>query len=146
MNGRIMAVDPGEKRIGVAISDETCSLARGLTVVAHVSMKADCEKLVQLAKQNDVSVIIIGNPINESGEERPQNRHAMRVAETLAELSGLRTVLWDESGSTKGAQSIRRQMGGSRDKRSGHLDEVAAALILQSWLDTIHEDEKYDAS
>jgi putative Holliday junction resolvase len=146
MSGRIMSVDPGEKRIGIAISDETCTLARGLTVVGHVSMKIDCQKIIQLAKENDVSVIIVGNPINEGGEERPQNRHALRMAETIAELSGLRTVLWDESGSTKQAQSIRRQMGGTRDRRSGHLDEVAAALILQSWMDTLHEDEKYDAS
>ena len=145
MSGRVMAVDPGEKRIGLALSDETCTLAKGLTVIAHISMKEDCEKVAKLAQENGVSIILVGNALSEGGNERPQNRHAMKIAEMLADMTGLRIILWDESGSTRKAQSIRREMGSSKPKRSGHLDEVAAAVILQSWLDSAQEDEKYDA-
>lgn len=146
MTDRIMAIDPGEKRIGVAISDETGSLARGHSVIKHESLKLDCQKIAELAHLNGVSKIIVGNPIGEDGEERPQTRHAQKVAESLAECSDLPVELWDESGSTQKARQNRLEAGVKRDKRGGHLDEVAAAVILQSWLDGRIEDGKDHAT
>lgn len=142
MTGRIMAVDPGEKRIGLAISDETATLARGLCVIKHVSLKQDCLDIAKLAQRNAVSKIIVGSPMGENDEERPQTRHAQKVAELLAECSGLPVELWDESGSTVRAREIRLESGANRIKRGGHLDEVAAAVILQSWLEEHQEDGK----
>lgn len=141
MSGRIMAVDPGEKRIGLAISDETGTLARGLCVLKHVSLRGDCAEIVHLAVQNKVVKIVVGNPIGVDGEETPQARHAKKFADTLAEIGGLPVVLWDEHGSTKEARAIRLEAGANRSKRRGHLDEVAAAVILQSWLDSNNMDE-----
>ena len=62
MIGRIMAVDPGEKRIGLAVSDETGTLARGFSVIKHVSLKADCLEIAKLAQDNQITKIIIGSP------------------------------------------------------------------------------------
>jgi putative holliday junction resolvase len=140
MTGRIMAVDPGEKRIGVAISDETGTLARGLSVINHVSLKQDCLEIVKIAQTNDIIKIIVGSPMGENNDERPQTRHAQKVAESLAESSRLPVELWDESDSTKQARAFRLEAGVKRERRGGHLDEVAAAVILQSWLDSHLED------
>jgi putative Holliday junction resolvase len=142
MTGRTMAVDPGEKRIGLAISDETATLARGLSVINHVSLKQDCLEIARQAINNEVTRIIIGSPIGENNEDRPQTRHAQKVAEMLTEVSGLPVELWDENGSTKRAKEIRLEGGAKRDKRGGHLDKVAAAVILQTWLEEHHEDGK----
>jgi putative Holliday junction resolvase len=140
MMGRILAIDPGEKRIGVAVSDETGTLARGLTVIDHVSIKTDCLEIVKLAREYSAKVLIVGNAVGDEETERPQSRHAQKLAEKLTELSGLPVELWDENGSTRDAQAIRLKAGVGRSKRCGHLDEVAAAVILQSWLDANHED------
>lgn len=134
-----MAVDPGSKRIGVAISDETGTLARGLTVINHISLQEDCSKVSRLALENEVKLILIGNPLSDDGEERPQTRHATKIAEELAEVSGLPVKLVDEYGSTQQARTIRQTAGVNRAKRSGHLDQVAAAVILQKWLDSNQE-------
>ena len=146
MTGRIMAIDPGEKRIGVAISDETGTLARGHSIIKHESLILDCQKIAELAHLNGAIKIIVGSPMGEDGEERPQTRHAQKVAESLAECSNLPVELWDESGSTQKARQNRLEAGAKRDKRGGHLDEVAAAVILQSWLDARIEDGKDHAT
>lgn len=139
LTGRIMAVDPGEKRIGLAVSDETGTLARGLCVIKHVSLKQDCLEIAKFVHQNAVTKIIVGSPMAEDGEERPQTRHAKKLADSLMDYCDLQVELWDETGSTLQARAIRIETGSSRDKRSGHLDEVAAAVILQSWLDENNE-------
>ena len=142
MTGRIMAVDPGEKRIGLAVSDETGTLARGLCVIKHVSLRQDCFEIAKLAQLNAVTRIIVGSPLGESNEERPQTRHAKKMADSLRASCDLPVELWDESDSTMKARAFRIQAGVKRDKRGGHLDEVAAAVILQSWLDVDHKDGK----
>lgn len=141
MNGRIMAVDPGEKRIGLAISDETGTIARGLCVLKHVSLQIDCGEIVNLAEKNEVVKIIVGNPLGMDGEERPQSRHAKKVADTITQLSDIPVILWDEHGSTQQARAIRLETGANRSRRGGHLDEVAAAVILQSWLESNEMDK-----
>ncbi len=142
MTGRILAVDPGEKRIGLAISDETGTLARGLCVIKHESLKQDCLEIAKLAQSNSIARIIVGSPLGENNEERPQTRHAQKVAEELAKCSGLPVELYDESGSTQKARDIRLEAGAIQKNRGGHLDEVAAAVILQNWLEEHFEDGK----
>ena len=141
MTGRVLAVDPGAKRIGIAISDETATLARGLLVIEHVSLMNDCSEISWIAQKENVVTIIVGNATGIDGEERSQTRHARKVAEELAERSGLPVNLWDEYGSTQKARSIRMEIGASKSKRGGHLDADAAAVILQSWLDAHHTKE-----
>jgi putative holliday junction resolvase len=135
VSGRVLAVDPGEKRLGIAISDPTATIASPLVVIKHVSRAVDAAKIAQLAKEREAVRIIIGQALGSEGEETPQARHAARLAEAVREQSDLPVELWDESGSTRAARAARIAMGVSRRKRSGHLDEIAATVILQSYLD-----------
>lgn len=136
MIGRILAVDPGEKRIGLALSDPLGIRATPLKIVPHVSRTVDAAQVAQLAAENDAVRIIVGQPLDaELGGDTPQGRRAARFADAIREQSEIPVELWDESMSTQDARSIRMQMGVSRNKRQGHLDDVAAAVILQSYLD-----------
>lgn len=135
MSGRVLAVDPGEKRLGIALSDPTGTLARPLLVLRHVSRAVDAAQIAALAVEHGAERIIIGAALDDEGLPTPQSRHAERLAEAVRQQTSLPVELWDESGSTQAARETRIRMGVSRRKRSGHLDEVAAAVILQSYLD-----------
>lgn len=135
MKGRILAVDPGAKRLGIAISDPLRVIATPLGVVKHESMATDSQKIIDLCIQNDVNLIIIGQPLSSSGQENPQTRHARKLAEKVQSLAAIPVVLWDESESTRIARKAAIDMGLKRKKRAGHLDAHAAAVILQSYLD-----------
>lgn len=134
-NSRILAVDPGEKRLGIALSDPTGTIASPLQVLPHVSRAADARAIAQLAEQHGAARIIIGQALDDEGFPTPQARHAERLAEAIRAETDLPVELWDESDSTQAARESRLAMGVSRRKRSGHLDEIAAAVILQSYLD-----------
>ncbi|HEY9087946.1 MAG TPA: Holliday junction resolvase RuvX [Anaerolineaceae bacterium] len=136
MNGRILAVDPGLKRIGLALSDPTATFANPLQVIAHVGRAVDAAQIAQIAAEHGAALIIVGQPLDEEGlADNPQARHAARLAQAIQEQTTVPVQLWDESGSTQAAQAARRAMGVNRKKRAGHLDELAAAVILQSYLD-----------
>jgi len=132
---RILAVDHGEKRIGLAISDPTGTIANPLTVIQHVSRAIDAAQVATLAAENDAGLIVIGQSFNEDGQPNLEGRRAARFAEALHTQTDLPVELWDESFSTQKARAARIQMGVSRKKRAGHLDEIAATVILQSYLD-----------
>jgi len=135
MNGRILAVDPGEKRIGLALSDPLGIAARPLRVLAHISRSMDAAQVAQIAQENEVVRIIVGQPVDaELGGDTPQGRRAARFADAVREQTRIPVELWDESYSTQDARGIRLEAGASRRKRSGHLDDVAASVILQSYL------------
>lgn len=133
--GRILAVDPGEKRLGIAISDPTATIARPLAVIKHQSRAVDAAAIIRLALEQAAVRIIIGWALDSDGQPTPQARHSERLAEELRAQTALPVELWDESGSTQAARSSRIAMGVPRHKRSGHLDDVAATVILQSYLD-----------
>ncbi|MBE0698860.1 MAG: Holliday junction resolvase RuvX [Anaerolineaceae bacterium] len=139
MIGRILGVDPGEKRIGLALSDPTLTIASPLVVLKHISRRIDAASIAQLAVEHDVMRIIVGQALDGEGLPTPQARHAARLAEAIREQTSLPVQLWDESGSTQAARASRIAMGVSRRKRGGHLDEIAATVILQSYLDVVHD-------
>lgn len=132
---RVMAVDHGEKRIGLAISDETGTIANPLTVIKHVSRAIDAAQVANIATEREAGLIVIGQSFDEEGHPNLAGRRAARFAEALGKQTDLPIRLWDESFSTREARSARIQMGVSRKKRSGHLDQLAATIILQSYLD-----------
>lgn len=133
--GRILAVDPGDKRIGLALSDPTATLAAPLSVLKHVSRPADAASIARIAKENDVALILVGQPLDLEGEVGPAGRKSARLADAIHLQTELPIELWDESGSTQAARETRIQMGVQRKQRSGHLDDLAAVIILQSYLD-----------
>ena len=135
MIGRVLAVDPGEKRIGMAISDPTATIANPLRVINHVSRPLDAAQIALAASEQQARLIIVGQALDQEGLPGPRARSAMRLAEAIRLQSNIPVELWDESGSTQEARAARFSMGVSRRKRSGHLDELAATIILQSYLD-----------
>jgi len=138
---KVLCIDPGEVHIGVAISDESGTLARPLTILRHVSRQIDSMGITELAQLNQVGLIIIGIPLNSDGVVGPKARSAMRLAETMKTLTEIPIILWDESYSSQKAAEIRIARGTGRKERSKPLDDLAAAVILQDYLDA-HSSEK----
>ena len=136
MNGKILGVDPGEKRIGLAVSDPTQTIANPLMVINHVARTIDAAQIAQIAVDHDVVRIIVGCPYDIDGQSGPQARKSERLAEAIRSQSDLPVELWDESGSTQEARAARISMGVKKSKRAGHLDDLAATVILQSYLNS----------
>jgi putative Holliday junction resolvase len=132
---RILAVDPGEKRIGIALSDPSGTIANPLTVLKHVSRPLDAATIAQLGRDNQAGLIVVGQALDDEGQPTPEGRRAARLAEAIRTQSDLPVVLWDESGSTQAARSARSIMGVPRRKGDRHLDDLAATYILQTYLD-----------
>ncbi len=133
---RIMAVDPGEKRLGIAISDPTGTIANPLTVLKHTSRTIDAAVIAQLAEENQAILIVIGQASDEENRPTPQSRRALRLAEAIRSQTNIPVILWDEAGSTQAARSAQIAMGVPKRKRRGHLDALAATFILQTYLDS----------
>jgi len=132
---RILAVDHGEKRIGLALSDPTATIASPIKVIEHVSRLMDAAQVATLASENDVALIVIGQSYDEEGKPTLAGRRAAKFAGALKEQTQIPVILWDESFSTQDARATRIEMGVSRRKRAGHMDELAAVMILKSYLD-----------
>jgi len=133
---RILALDPGEKRIGIAISDPTGTIATPLTVVQHVSRLLDAASIANLANQYHAGLIVVGKSFDEEGMPTSQSRRADRLAEAIRQQCDIPMTTWDESFSTQVARQARLEMSTTRRKRRGHLDELAATVILQTYLDS----------
>ena len=133
---RILAVDHGEKRIGLALSDPSGTIASPLTVIKHVSRLMDTAQVANLAAENEVGLIVIGQSFDEEGNPNLAGRRAAKFAEALKEQTNIPVELFDESFTTQDARATRIEMGVSRKKRSGHMDELAAVMILRSFIDS----------
>jgi len=133
--GRILAVDHGEKRIGLAISDESAMIARPLGVLVHVSRALDAARVAETAREQGAALIVVGQSLDDEGNPNPAGRRAGRFAEALGTQTSVPILFWDESLTTQDARDARLVLGVSRKKRSGHLDDLAAAVLLQSYLD-----------
>lgn len=133
---RVMAVDHGEKRIGLALSDPTGTIANPFRVIEHVSRLLDAAQVAALAQENEVGQIVIGQSFDEQGKPNLAGRRAAKFAQALREQTSIPVVLWDESFSTQDARLTRIELGVSRKKRSGHQDALAAVVILQSYLES----------
>lgn len=133
---RILAIDPGEKNIGLALSDPTATIANPWGVIVHISRDIDAAQIAQVANENKVGMIVVGQALGMDGEATVQSRRANRLAGAIRRQTCIPVVFWDETGSTQEARNARMVMGASRHKRGGHLDELAATVILQSYLDS----------
>lgn len=133
---RILAVDHGEKRIGLALSDPTATIASPLQTIKHTTRLMDAAQVANLASENDVELIIIGQSFYEDGSPNLAGRRAANFAEVLKEQTNISIELVDESFSTKDAQRTVIEMGVSRKKRKGHHDALAAVMILRSYIES----------
>ncbi|MFP3852863.1 MAG: Holliday junction resolvase RuvX [Anaerolineales bacterium] len=125
--GRILAVDPGDARIGLAVSDPTGLLARPLMVIEHSSREEDARRIALVAESQEASAIVIGLPLDQEGNVGPQARKSLRLVEALREETKLPVKTWDESGTTMQALETHGQ--------DELLDARAAAYLLQDYLD-----------
>ena len=133
--GRVMALDLGEKRIGVALSDETRLLATSHSVFRRTSRLADFERIDRIIDQNGVTLLIVGLPTLPSGEEGSKAAWVRDYASEMANVIGIKIEFWDESFSTVDAVASLRELGKRGKKSRQWVDAVAAAIILQSYLD-----------
>ena len=133
---RVLGIDPGEKNIGIAISDPTVTIANPLMVLKHVSRLIDAASIAQTANDHGVGLIIIGQALDHEGKPTFSGRKAIRLAAAIRTQTDTPVKLWDESHSTQDARTAQIAMGRPRRKRGGHLDELAATVILQSYLNS----------
>jgi putative Holliday junction resolvase len=134
---RILSVDHGEKRIGLALSDPTATIASPLTVLAHISRAVDAAQVAALAAEYDAGLILVGQSFDEQGRPNAAGRSAARFAEALRTQTNIPVQMWDESFSTQDARASRIELGLSPKKRAGHHDALAAVVILQSYLESL---------
>ena len=131
---KVLAVDPGEKRIGLAISDPTGTIARPLRVLKHQARQEDARQIAAAALEEGAQMIVVGQPLASDGTVGHQARKSQRLMEAIALETDLPIHLWDESGTTQAAIQSRVALGTSRKKRRGHLDDLAASILLQDFL------------
>lgn len=141
---RILALDYGSKRIGVALSDELGMTARGLTTIVRKGRPRDMERISSLVDEYGVETVVIGYPLRLDGTEGIQCKKVSRYAEILGAHLSIPVVTWDESLSTKEAEDILIEANMKRRKRRDVVDKVAAAIILQGYLDSLNREKAED--
>jgi putative holliday junction resolvase len=134
---RIMALDPGTKRVGVALSDETTTIAQPLEFIPAEPLAACLDRLKVIAQERQVCRIVIGLPRNMNGTYGPAAESARQFAAEVEKAVGLPIKMWDERLTSTQANRMLIQAGMSREKRKTKVDQSAAAILLQSYLDSL---------
>jgi putative holliday junction resolvase len=132
---RVLGLDVGSKRIGVAISDPLGFTAQGLETIQRKNKRQDFEQLAHLLEQYEVAEIVVGYPLRLSGTEGIQSGKMQAFAEELRNKFGLPVHLWDERLTSTQANRLLREADLSIKKRGQAVDRLAAVLILQSWME-----------
>ena len=138
---RVLGLDIGERRIGVALSDPEGIVAFALTVIERRSEDATLKQLIDLTQEHEVERIVIGLPRSLDGSLGKQAQAVQSFAKSLAGRTELPVVTWDERLSTVAAERMMREAGAKREKIKERLDSVAAAFILQGYLDRERSDK-----
>lgn len=131
---KIMGIDYGDARTGVAISDLLCSIVGSAVVVPSRNREKAIADIVRLAKENQVGEIVVGLPRNMDGTEGPRAELCREFARAVEEATGLKVVMWDERRTTVEAHNILSQHNYHGKKRKDTVDAVAASLILEGYL------------
>ena len=134
--GRILALDLGKKRIGLALSDELGLTAQGLETLEREGRRDDIDFLRRLSVENNVRLILIGDPMHMSGEQSRQSEYTREFARQLEYKTGLPIRFWDERWTSREAERTLRGTGIGRGERKPTIDRLSAVLLLQSYLDS----------
>lgn len=134
---RVLALDVGKRRIGLAISDELGITAQGLPTLERTTNREDLAHLAQLAQDRGISLFLIGDPLHMSGDQSRQAQYIRDFAARLSEKTGVPTKFWDERLTTVQAQRVLRESGISIEKRARAIDKLAAVILLESYLDSL---------
>jgi putative Holliday junction resolvase len=131
---RIMGLDVGDRRIGVAVSDELGLTAQPVLTLVRSNRKQDLKSLQRLIRKYNCSAIVVGNPLYMSGDQSPQAAKAQAFAQLLREETGLPVHLWDERLTTTEAHRHLHAAGRPGSEHKAVVDQVAAVLILEGYL------------
>jgi putative Holliday junction resolvase len=136
-HSRILALDLGKRRIGLAVSDELGITAQGLETRQRGNMREDLAYFANLVSELNVGLLLMGNPIHMSGKEGRQAEYTRDFAERLKERTGLPVVFWDERLTSVEAGRVLRDSGISIEKRAQAVDRLSAVILLASYLDSL---------
>jgi len=136
---RLMGIDPGGKRIGIAISDENKIVATPYTTIIREKYSDLVSQIKDIINEHKIDGIVIGNPINMDGSEGPSSQSAKDLAKNLSKDITENVTLWDERLSSKGAFNLSNELAVNTSKKVEKLDENSAQFILQGLLDFYHK-------
>ena len=134
---RILALDLGKKRIGLALSDPLRITAQGLPNLVRTNNRADLQALGELVREREVGLILMGNPINMRGSEGRQSGWVREFAKSIEARLGVPVQFWDERLTSVEAGRVLRSSGISIEKRAAAVDKLSAVILLQSYLDSL---------
>jgi len=133
--GRILALDRGEVRVGVAVSDELGMMAHPRPFLDGRRARALFEAIADLVREEGITRVLVGLPLDPKGHDGPAARRAVRFAQEVADATGVDVELVDERMTTVLAERSLREAGASKKERRAKVDGAAAAWLLQGWLD-----------
>ena len=136
---RLIGIDPGGKRIGIALSDENKIVATPYTTIIKENYRDLVDQIKKIVKEYDIDGIVIGNPINMDGTEGPSSQSAKDLAKNLSKDITENITLWDERLSSQGAFNLSNELAINSSKKVKKLDENSAQFILQGLLDFYHK-------
>ena len=136
---RLIGIDPGGKRIGIALSDENKIVATPYTTIIKENYRDLVDQIQKIVKEYNIDGIVIGNPINMDGTEGPSSQSAKDLAKNLSKDITENITLWDERLSSQGAFNLSNDLAINSSKKVKKLDENSAQFILQGILDYYHK-------
>jgi putative Holliday junction resolvase len=131
---RILALDVGKKRIGLAVSDPLGVTAQGIETLQRTRIRGDLAQLKQVCERFEVETLLIGKPLHMSGEESRQSEYTREFAGRLSDYLHLPVIFWDERLTSVEAERVLREGGASLEQRKASVDRMAAVLLLESYL------------
>jgi putative holliday junction resolvase len=134
VNGRVLALDLGKKRIGLALSDPLGITAQGLPTLQRTTIRADVAEIDRIATEHDVSLILMGLPLHMDGREGRQVQYTREFADYLTGRTGRTVQFWDERMTSVEAGRVLRDSGISIAKRAKAVDQLSAQILLESYL------------
>jgi putative Holliday junction resolvase len=135
-HGRILAMDLGRRRIGLAISDELGITAQGLPTLERTRIRDDLDALARLIADRNVALVLMGDPKHMSGADSRQAAYTREFAAKLATRSGVAVEFWDERWTSVQAGRVLKESGISIEKRARAVDRLSAVILLESYLDS----------
>jgi putative pre-16S rRNA nuclease len=134
---RILALDLGKRRIGLAVSDPLRITAQGLPNLVRTNKRTDLAALAEIVRSREVGLILMGNPINMGGSEGRQSGWVREFGQAIETRLGVPVKFWDERLTSVQAGRVLRESGISIEKRAAAVDRLSAVILLQSYLDSL---------
>jgi putative Holliday junction resolvase len=144
ITGRVLALDLGKRRIGLAVSDPLGITAQGLPTLERQRVREDIEYLADVIAGYEVGLVLVGNPIHMSGDESRQSAYTREFAERLFKRTGVAVKFWDERWTSVQAERVLKESGISIEKRAAAVDRMAAQILLESYLESLPRESEGD--